>query len=580
MRISGVRPDNFSFTSTLSACAGACELRYGQKVHALVVVSGYVSSLPVSNSLIDVYGKCFSPCSASRVFEEMGLRNEVSWCSLLFAHVNANELGIAGGVFDDMPNRVNIAWNTMIAGHARCGDIGVCFSLFKKMQEGSFCADQWTLSALMNACAESQEPRCGGVVHCLIVKSGWGFAVEVNNSILSFYASISSHDDVVKAFDSIESRTQVSWNSIIDAHMKIGDTQKAFIAFQQMPERNVVSWTSMITGYARNGHGDRAISIFVDMIRNGLQPDNFTLGAVLHASSILATLGHGKMVHSFAIQYSYHAYAYAGNGLVNMYAKCGDIDSSNQAFDDILVKDIISWNTMLLAFGLHGWASRALQVHEEMLASGLNPDKVTFIALLMTCSHSGLIDKGQALFESMTSFYGLSLELDHVACMVDVLARGEYIKEATELTKKHLGTLGMKTRSSEALFGASFAKRDVKTGIELGKELKALEPENEMGYVVLSNLYCLSGQWKEAEMVRKAMVDQGVKKMPGCSWIEAEAVLVSDESTLAGLDFGSSEDRSDRKRFMEALNSGPVQSPPQPSAVAVAPPMSMQILSS
>lgn len=520
MRISNTRPDHFSFTSTLSACAGASELRYGQKIHALVVVLGYNSSLPVNNSLIDMYGKCVSPFSANKVFEDMGLQNEVSRCSLLFAYVNADEINAARSVFDTMPKRVNIAWNTMIAGSARLGYIELCFSLFKKMLGDSCGPDQWTFSALMSGCGVAREFRYGCVVHALIVKSGWVLAVEASNSVLSFYARVSDHDGVVKMFESIESLTQVSWNAIIDAYMKIGDAQKAFLAFQHAPDINVVSWTSMIAGYARNGHGEDAISFFVDMTRNGLQLDNYSVGAVLHACSILATLGHGKMIHACSVRHCFHAYAYVGNGLVNMYAKCGDMESSNKAFNDIVDKDIVSWNTILLAYGMHGLVSKALQVREEIVASGLKPDNATFIGLLMTCSHSGLIEKGHALFKSMSSVYGLSPETDHVACVVDMLGRGGYLEEAREVANMFLQTHGRRICSSEALFGACSAHGDVEMAAELGANLKSIEPQNEMSYVLLSNLYCATRQWREAEMVRKAMADQGLKKMPGCSWIE------------------------------------------------------------
>ncbi|CAL5393156.1 unnamed protein product [Camellia sinensis] len=527
MRDSGTKPDSFSFTATLSACAGAFELLYGEKIHAQVIVLGYNSSLPVNNSLIDMYGKCLSPSSANRVFEEMGTQNDVSWCSILFAYTNAGQFDIACGVFDTMPKRVYIAWNTMIAGYAQCGKIESCFDLFRRMLESCCGPDQWTLSALMNACAKSEECFHGFMMHAFVVKSGWSSAVEANNSILSFYAKVGCQEDVVKVYESIGTLSQVSWNAIIDAHMKIGDTHKAFIVFQLAPEKNIVSWTSMITGYARNGLEEQALSFFVDVMRGGLKPDGFTFGAVLHACSNLATLKHGKMVHGCVIHYGFHAYTYVGNGLINMYAKCGDIGGSNQAFNGIIDKDLVSWNALLIAFGLHGQASQALQLYEEMGECGLRPDKVTFIGLLMTCSHSGLVEKGRALFESMSSVYGLFPEMDHVACVVDMLGRGGYLEEARELANKYLGTDRASIISREALFGACFAHADTEMGTQLGGDLKLLEPRNEMSYVLLSNLYCASGQWKEAEVVRKAMIDQGVKKMPGCSWIEVKNKVIA-----------------------------------------------------
>ncbi|KAL1372578.1 hypothetical protein HN51_002696 [Arachis hypogaea] len=521
MRISHSKPDDFSYSAALSVCASASCLPFGTRIHALVLVSGYRSSLPVGNSLIDMYGKCLCPDDASKVFDEMTERNEVTWCSLLFAYANTCQFGTAFQLFRSMPKRVEIAWNIMIAGHARCGEVESCLHLFKEMCESSYLPDQWTLSALMNACTESMELLYGRMVHGFVINSGWSSAMEVKNSVLSFYAKLDRQSDaIMKVFNSSEDFNQVSWNAIIDAHMKLGDTQKAFLAFQQAPEKDVVSWTSMLAGYTRNGNAEQALSMFVDMTRNSVQLDDLVAGAVLHACASLAILAYGKMMHSFVIHHGLDKHLYVGNSLVNMYAKCGDIEGSRISFHGIVEKDLVSWNSMLFAFGLHGHADEALCLYREMVASGIRPDEVTFTGLLMTCSHLGLIDEGFAFFQSMSLEFGLSPGMDHVACMVDMLGRGGYVAEATSLAKKYSKTSRDRTNSCEVLLGACYTHSDLGTGSSVGEYLKHLEPQKEVGYVLLSNLYCASGQWKEAERVRRAMMDQGVRKVPGSSWIE------------------------------------------------------------
>ncbi|KAH6769796.1 Tetratricopeptide repeat superfamily protein [Perilla frutescens var. hirtella] len=520
MRSSNVNPDHFTFTSVLSTCAALKDIKFGQRLHALAVVSGGSLFLPVNNALIDMYGKCHRAREANKVFEEMGMRNEVSWCSLLFAYVNVGLLDVSGSVFHDMPRRVIIAWNTMIAGYAKWGEVEWCLSLFKKMLEECFNPDQWTLSAVLNSCGEMSEPCYGRMLHGFIIKSGWSSAVEVNNSVLSFYTNFGEEHEVLRAVEAVGMYNDVSWNAIIDAYMKIGDVEEANLVFQRMPEKNLISWTSMISGYMRNGRGEAALSFFVDLMKSHVRPDDIALGAILHACSNLATLGHGRMVHGCVIQYGFHANIYVGNGLVNMYGKCGDICSSYRAFTDISVKDLISWNTMLFAFGLHGHSSRVLRILEEMVASGMKPDKVTFIGLLMTCNHLGLIDEGLIFFESMTSHYGLSPEIDHVACVVDMLGRAGQLERAKELANKYAEASDVKVGSLEALFGSYSSQGYLKMGAEIAERLQILKPSDEMSYVVLSNLYSASGQWKRAESLRKAMAGRGIKKMPGCSWVE------------------------------------------------------------
>lgn len=520
MRISNTKPDHFTFTATLSACAGAGDVKCGSVIHGLVVVSGCLNSLPVGNSLIDMYGKCLSPCSSEKVFEEMRLRNEVSWSSLLFSYTNAGLLGVAAEVFYSMPERVQISWNIMVAGHARFGDCESCLSLFRQMRETGGCPDQWTLSALVNSCVGREEVRFGSMIHAFVAKSGWYTSVEVQNSILSFYTELGCRNDVDKALQSMEYWNQVSWNSVIDAHMKIGNINEAYILFQQMPEKNIVSWTTMVAGYARNGQESEAIWLFVHMMRDSVKPDMLAFGAVLLACSGLALLGHGLMIHGCLIRHGFHACVYVGNGLVNMYAKCGDLTGASRAFDDVVYKDLVSWNTMLFAYGLHGRASQALQLYEEMLTRGNRPDVVTFIGLLMTCSHAGLVEKAQYLLESMWSVHGLSHEMHHLACILDLLGRGGFLAEARLLASTFQEVKALKGNSSETMLGACSINLDVELGQQIGEDLLISEPQEEMSYVLMSNLYCASGQWKKAEMMRKTMADQGVRKTPGCSWIE------------------------------------------------------------
>ncbi|CAN6995790.1 unnamed protein product [Brassica rapa subsp. trilocularis] len=518
LRFSDAKPDGYSFTAILSTCASLRDVRFGTQIHSLVIRSSYGASLEVNNSLIDMYGKCSDTLSANKVFRDMGndSRNEVTWCSLLSAYMSSGEFESSVDVFDEMPKRVVYAWNIMISGHAQCGKVESCLSLFREMLLESECEpDCYTFSSLMNAACggDSSNLVYGRMVHAVMVKSGWDSAVEAKNSVLSFYAKVGCKDDAMREFESIEVLTQVSWNSVIDACMKTGDTERALEGFKLAHERNIITWTTMIAGYGKNGDGEQALRFFVEMMRSDVGSDHFAYGSVLHACSGLALLGQGRMIHGCLIHRGFQGYAYVGNALVNLYAKCGDINGSNRAFGDIGNKDLVSWNTMIFAFGVHGLADEALKLYEDMIASGTKPDKVTFIGLLTTCSHSGLVEEGCAVFKSMVKDYGIPLEVDHVTCMIDMFGRSGHLAEAKELATAY-------NSSWEALLGACSTHFETELGKEVSKVLKIAEPSEEMSFVLLSNLYCSSGRWKEAEDVRREMVERGMKKTPGCSWIE------------------------------------------------------------
>ncbi|XP_068663042.1 pentatricopeptide repeat-containing protein At2g36980, mitochondrial [Aristolochia californica] len=521
MRFAGVTPDDFTFTAALSVCSNAGNLNYGRKLHTLVVTSGYQHSLPISNSLIDLYGKCMCPSYAAKIFNCMSIRNEVSWCSMLHAYAKSGEFDDAHKLFDDMPIRNCIAWNILIAGHSRHGEFGLCMDFIKQMQNNNCRGDSWTFSSLMDVCAKSMEPNHGSALHACIIKSGWDLATETKNSILSFYIELGRHEDAVQVFESMAYRTQVSWNTMIDAYMRIGDMCKALILFWEAPQRNIVSWTTMIGGYARNGHGESALTFFTYMFRSCHQPDEFAFGVVLLACANLAFLGHGRMIHGCVIHYGLPCHVYVGNALVNMYSKCGDVDGLSRAFSEIRTKDVVSWNEIIFGFALHGQAEKAFDIHKDMLRSGVKPDKLTFIGLLMACSHSGLIETGIALLKSMNRVHGLKWEEDHVACVVDMLGRGGYTEAATKVIEDYSGWTGCRpSLSFKALLGACSVHGDLRLGKKVSEDLLTVDPSNEMGYMLLSNLYSASAEWKGAEIVRKAMVEKGLKRKPGCSWIQ------------------------------------------------------------
>ena len=132
--------------------------------------------------------------------------------------------------------------------------------------------------------------------------------------------------------------------------------------------------------------------------------------------------------------------------------------------------------------------------------------------------------KGEPFFESMVSVHGLKPTPEHLACILDMYARSGNIAKAIEMLEQYSDTVH--THSSdmhESLLSAySSVHLDTRIGRKVGSSMVSTEPVRDTGYVVLSNLLCATGQWKEAEGVRRAMAEHGVKKSPGCSWIHVK----------------------------------------------------------
>ena len=98
--------------------------------------------------------------------------------------------------------------------------------------------------------------------------------------------------------------------------------------------------------------------------------------------------------------------------------------------------NLVSWNTIIAGFGNHGLGERAVELFEQMNAIGIRPDSVTFIGLLTSCNHAGLVDKGQLYFNSMEETYGIAPDIEHFSCLIDMLGRAGRLNEAEEYMRK------------------------------------------------------------------------------------------------------------------------------------------------
>jgi pentatricopeptide repeat protein len=520
-------PDAFSATAALAA---AGDLRFpaaGGQLHARLLRLGLRAPLPVGNALVAMYARCSRAEDAARAFWEMSERNVVSWCSLLHAYVAPGLMREAHKLFDEMPTRSNVAWNTLLMGYSHTGNANQCFVLFNKMRISGLTCDDATLCILVDACTELPHPFTGFAIHKIAAQSGWITIPEVSNSLISLYTKFSLLAGALRIFKSMEIRTIVSWNSLIDAHMKLGYTKQAAALFQSVSETNVISWTAMIGGLARNGRADEALRLFAEMLTHEhIHPDDFTFGVVLHSCATVATLASGKMIHGRVFHTGFAAYLYVANSLIDMYAKCGDVDGASNVFSGIMDKDHISWNTMLFAFAINGSASEALLMYESMKSHDVCPDEATFAVLLTACSHAGLLEKGGNIFESMVSAHGIQPKPEHLACVLDMYARSGNLTKAIEILNCYPETV--KKRGSdihEALLSTCSSGLNVRLRQKIGDAMVASKPARDAGYVMLSNLFCTTGQWDEAERVRRAMAEHGVKKSPGCSWIEVKGSI-------------------------------------------------------
>jgi pentatricopeptide repeat protein len=320
---------------------------------------------------------------------------------------------------------------------------------------------------------------------------------------------------------------------MIDGYVRIGKIDAARELFDEMQQKSVVSWNAMISGYAQNGFFKEAVDLFHRMMEMGdVSPNRVTLVSVLPAISRLGALELGKWVHLYAERNRVRIDEVLGSALIDMYAKCGNIEKAIQVFKRLSKTNVIAWNAMIGGLAMHGKAKDVLDCFSRMERSGVSPSDVTYIAILSACSHAGLVEKGRSIFNDMVNRAGLQPRIEHYGCMVDLLGRAGYLEEAEEL----ITNMPIKPDDViwKALLGACKLHKNVEIGRRAAEVLMKLAPHDSGAYVALSNLYASSGNWDGVAEVRMMMKELDIRKDPGCSWIEIDGVihefLVEDDS--------------------------------------------------
>ncbi|CAN1769978.1 Putative pentatricopeptide repeat-containing protein At3g23330 [Linum perenne] len=259
------------------------------------------------------------------------------------------------------------------------------------------------------------------------------------------------------------------------------------------------------------------------MRASGKSPDHSVFPSVLKACAHLTTLNLGKQLHGYIIRSGFDGNVFIASSLVDMYAKCGHIRIAEWVFNGVKSHDMVSWTAMMMGCALHSNAQDAISLFARMESEGLRPNYVAFTAILTACSHAGLIDEGQRYFDSMIQKYGIEPGMEHYAAMADLLSRKGRLDEALNFIQK------MPINPDLVIWGGLFCACRAHKNVEMAelsaRKLLELEPKHPGSYVFLSNAYAAVGRWEDAERVRNLMLDKGVGKEPGWSYIELDGRL-------------------------------------------------------
>ncbi|CAN6349261.1 unnamed protein product [Urochloa humidicola] len=464
----------------------------GEAVHCVALKQGFLSqSMLVGNALVHLYARSMSFSDARKVFNEM-------------------------------PDRDVVTWTTLMDGYARGGLPDEAWRVFCRMVVSQGMQPNGvTLVAAALAVGQMGLLGLGRTVHRCVVEGGVGMGVNLENALVDMFGKCGCLASAKEVFDGMAAKDVYSWTSMVSAYSKCGDLESAVQLFEEMPRRNSVSWNCMIAAYSQANQPEEAVRMFNDMIAAGVEPIGATLVSVLPACAQLGCLDLGRWLYdTYIVSHKIELTVNLGNAFIDMFAKCGDVGAASRLFDNMEEKNVVSWNSMIVAHASHGQSEEALRIFQQFKVIGIFPDEITYIGVLSACSHSGLVSEGRRHFKEMKMVYGIEPRAEHYACMIDLLGKVGLIEEAFEVARS------MPVGADEAGWGALLNACRMHGNVEIGEcavdKLVGLDPSDSGIYVLMSQIYASKNEWDKVKMLRMVMRTRGVKKNPGCSSIEVD----------------------------------------------------------
>lgn len=534
MRKVGFFPDGFGFPLIVkasgNAMVGGSNYKLCTSVHCHVFQMGFQDHIHVVNELLGMYGKIGRMDIACQIFDRMPERTQISWNTMISGFANNFDCENAYMMFARMelegwgPN--SVTWTSLLSSFCRCGHHEETLRLYRMMREKGIEATAEALAVAVSVCVYINAFCAGKNLHGYVIKGGFCNYSFVINSLICMYGKNCAVKEAESLFSGLESKSIVSWNALISSFAESGLCNEALAVLEKLDDgytvvrSNVISWTAVIGAFAANGRFEESLELFRQMQIAKVSANSVTIASILIACAGLSALCLGKQIHAYVIRALIDRKLLVGNGLINMYMKCGSPEEANIVFEGSGNRDLFSWNTMITGYGMLGLGDKALQIFYHMINIGFKPDEVTFVAILSACSHAGLVAEGRNLFYLMVREFRIEPKIEHYACMVDLLGRAGLLLEAIDIVKN------MPMEPNACVWGALLNSckmyKNTDVAEETAAQISSLEPVTTGSFMLLSNLYAAHGRWEDSAKVRHSAKTTGLKKSPGQSWIEVK----------------------------------------------------------
>ncbi|GAV71465.1 PPR domain-containing protein/PPR_2 domain-containing protein [Cephalotus follicularis] len=320
----GVSVSPHSYQCLFETCAKSKLLSDGRLIHDWMRRNLKNPSGFLENCVIQMYCDCGSLSEAQKVFDEMLERNRFSWIIIISAYAN-------GGLLSN------------------------AFGLFSRMIELGIKPNSSIYTSLLKSLNNPSVLEIGKQMHCHVIKSGLVSSASIETAISNMYV-------------------KCRW------------LEGAELVFDRMVKKNAIAWTGLMVGYTQAENKEDALKLFVKMVREGVELDDFVFSIVLKACAGLENLNLGRQIHGHILKLGLESEVSVGTPLVDFYVKCASFQSACRAFDRINEPNDVSWSALVCGYCQTGEFEEFFKVFQSIRFKSLLLNSFIYTNIFQACS--------------------------------------------------------------------------------------------------------------------------------------------------------------------------------------------------